>query len=45
MLGNIKLARGGTYDNKEHKNMVPGSESVEVVTRHYKESLCALIVQ
>lgn len=31
----MKLARKGTYNNKEHEEMVPGSEQEEVVTRHF----------
>lgn len=44
MLGDMKLVRNGTYDSEEHEDIVPGSDQMEVVTRHYKESSCAVIV-
>lgn len=44
MLGDMKLVRNRTYDSEEHEDIVPGSDQMEVVTRHYKESSCAVIV-
>lgn len=44
MMGDVKLARNGTLDGKEHEE-VSRSEQEEVVTRHHKESSCALTVQ
>lgn len=36
------LSRNGIFDDKEYKDMIPGSEQ-EMVSGYYKESSCALI--
>lgn len=44
-VGDMKLERNSTFDNKDHEQMVPEAEQEEMVPGHYEESSRGLTEQ